>query len=449
MKEKEKESPLSQISLRSRLWLAFTFATFFPAAILFYYVVNVEVIPLATFGVLCFIILLGWWFIFDAFSSIEKIYVKSHHAISGTETLEAHPHKEVKNEVESLDIIFNTLSSKVKENMEELKEVTSKTEVLNRAISQKVNILSLILHTNILFSKGEGEENIFQLLSDRLKVVLNVNMVVTLLEKENFEGYSYFSSGGDHERINKVLESAHAGKFSQIQQKEVLDRDHPESRCSFLAEILECKNVFIHPLISREHIVGFLVAGAAMDDFAFSSDAYEVVELFSHYMGVVWEHQHLSRRVEDLETIDPLTGIYNEKFFITRLDEEINRASAYQRPCGVFVMELSNYEQCEEEIGVIELERVLKKIVRIVKENVRPIDILGRIKENQIGVIFIEKNKRQSSSLGQKISEDVYAFLKNSEMLTPRFTIAIAENPVDGTNAIQLFECIKSQCERG
>ena len=211
-----------------------------------------------------------------------------------------------------------------------------------------------------------------------------------------------------------------------------------------MQNIINAKNIIVNPVSLRDRVIGFIIAGNRDDDFAFSDEDCQIIELFARNTGIIWEHQLLAKRVEDLEIKDPLTGIYNEKFFFVRLQEEINRASIYQRPCAFLVIEITNGMDYEHKFGMIELERILKKAVSIFKNNIRPIDILGRIQENKIGVILIERSKRQSHYIGTQLKEALSDSFKDSEKLPVRFSFAVAENPIDGTTPDQLFERIQS-----
>lgn len=172
----------------------------------------------------------------------------------------------------------------------------------------------------------------------------------------------------------------------------------------------------------------------------------------------------LTKKVGDLEIIDPLTGLYNEKVFLAKLEEEIKRATVYQRPCGLLAAEINNYKAYEEgteaqnskgtkvkrkieyvheeDKAVAQGEKFLKKTIEVLKDNVRDIDILGRIQDNKIGIILIERNKRQCLETVRKLKEALSIGFKDSGQLTLQISFAVAENPLDGKNAAQLLEAI-------
>jgi diguanylate cyclase (GGDEF)-like protein len=435
-------SSLSKISLKRRLWLAFTFATFFPAAILLNCLISMYAVTAPVIFVVVAAVILGWWFIFDVFKKIIKLDNVSRNTVKSIK-----PGGEMfgsSSEIERLDAIFHTLSAKVKESVEELKEVSNKTEELNREISQKVDVFSCILQANILFSKGNPASDVFHFLTERLRVILNASCVVSFLKKEETGGYAFFNSGADSGMVIQMMRHKEFD-FSVLDSPKIIDKDHPLEGFSFIGEFLASKNILINPLYLKEEVIGYVLVGSSSQDYVFNPEAIEIVELFSRNLSIVWEHERLSRKVEDLEMVDPLTGAYNSKFFFNRLDEEIKRAMAYQRPCGFLVIDLANFEQYRSQLGEMEVEKMIKKIVGLLRSNVRPIDILGRLEDNRIGIILIERNRRQTQYFGVKLRESIANFLSEHWDLPPVLSLAIAETPLNGTNAAELFSAVNEQ----
>jgi diguanylate cyclase (GGDEF)-like protein len=435
-------SPLKRISLKRRLWLAFTFATFFPAAILLYYLTNLYEVGGPVVFVIVFVIILGWWFIFEVFNKIIKLDSESRTVVKNIK-----PGGEIlgqSNEIERLDAIFHTLSAKVRESVEELKVVSSKTEELNREISRKVDVFSCILQANILFSKGNSSGDVFHFLTERLRVILDVSCVVSFLKKEETGGYTFFNAGADSEQVVQMMRHKEFN-FASLNSPKIIDKNNQLEDFSFIGGFIGSKTILINPLYLKEEIIGYVLVGSSSEDYVFTPEAKEIVELFSRNLSIVWEHERLSRKVEDLEMVDPLTGAYNSKFFITRMDEEIKRAMTYQRPCGLLIIELVNFEQYRVQLGEMEVEKMIKKLAGLLRSNVRPIDILGRVDDNRMGIILIERNRRQSHYFGIKLREAMANFLRENWEPSPVLSLAVAETPLNGTSAAELFNAAGEQ----
>ena len=431
-----RKDSLSKINLKKRLWIAFSFATFSPLAILVYYLINFKTLSWLAILVIGFVIFVGWWFIFNAFSSILKIQNKSFKTLESIEEVQKLKEIEIENEVERLDMVFNILSSKVKENVEELKKVSFKTEELNKAITQKVNIFSTILQAHMLFSQGISIQDILQFLVDRLKEIIDMKIIIAFFQKKT-DIFDYFSCGISPAKVDILLDKEDFKMILRERRKEIIDKIHSKEKFTFHKDILDLRNILIFPIRSSKDNVGVILVGNSRENFSFSSEDCEIVELFAHYMGILWEHNLLSEKIQDLEIYDSLTGVYNEKFLLERLEEEIKRAITYRRPCGFILFRIDNYYNFQKELGLVEAEKVFKKIVNEIKNNIRPIDIIGRVGEDKIGVILIEKNKRQSKGVASFLKEKISSLEENRLDIS----FAIAETPLDGETAFQLFKC--------
>jgi len=170
---------------------------------------------------------------------------------------------------------------------------------------------------------------------------------------------------------------------------------------------LSMKNIAFAPIDNKGRIIGMIGVGNNEDEFSFSKDDLEMLGLFAQNVILIWQHERFSEKIEKLEIIDYLTGLYNEKLIRTRLDEEIKRSTVYQRPCGFIELEIINYNDFRSEHGMIEAEKLLKTIAKTFKSVLRPVDIAGRTGPNKLGAILIESNKRQSQEIGEKIKNNL------------------------------------------
>jgi diguanylate cyclase (GGDEF)-like protein len=280
---------------------------------------------------------------------------------------------------------------------------------------------------------------VFQFISERLREIIKANAVLVFLRKENCEQYNVFFSGTDDIKIKAIFQSKDFDNFLKTTSRRIIDQKHYNECPGFLKDILLFKNLIIEPVYLREQIIGFVVSGNVLNDFVFSRDDYEVIEFFCRNLAIVWEHERLSKRVEDLENEDPLTGIYNERFFMSRLKEEIQRAGIYQRPCGLLTVRIVERGSREKKIEIIALEKILKRAVGIFKTKLRPIDIMARTKENELMIILIEKSKRQCWELVRELKELIRREFNDHSPIAGQFIFGVAESPVDGVIAADLL----------
>ncbi|HTL71452.1 MAG TPA: diguanylate cyclase [Candidatus Eisenbacteria bacterium] len=154
--------------------------------------------------------------------------------------------------------------------------------------------------------------------------------------------------------------------------------------------------------------------------------ADEIEELSESLKTISTNAKELLERVEKLSQRDKLTGLYNASYIRERLQEEIQRAVHFQRPCSFAYFILGSPE------GGAVSEETLKAVAEVLGAHLTQFDRAARIKRNEFALIFPDKNKKKT----------IEAVLKIKASLgegAPPVSIGISENPLDGTSGQELF----------
>ncbi|MBU2102443.1 MAG: diguanylate cyclase [Candidatus Omnitrophota bacterium] len=425
---------IQSLSLKRKIFVAVSLVTFIPLIVLLFYPSGPRVaIHIKMIAVV--LIALGWWIVSQVFSSIIKMYQTTKKTL---ETIGETP-PSVANEVESLEAIMGILSSKVKTEFAQLKELSQKTDELNREISKKVFVLSTILQANDLGSKETPAEEVIQFLMQRLKQIMNMAVVACCLKNEGADQMHVLVALGCEPSVIDAAIEPSGQELKALIHILLFDTCNKLPLLAVMAEALGLRSLAVSPVIAKSHSLGCILVGNVSEDFTFSADEIDMLNLIAQNIAIVWEHKRLRTRVEELEVFDYLTGLYNERFMAKRLDEEIKRALTYQRPCGFLLMEIVNYGEYQRQHGAIEAEKLLKKISKIFKDTMRTVDIVGRTDTNALAAILIERNKRQSQEMARQVKEKI----------TPLFAdvtiqCAVTENPIDGTTAQSIMSAAQS-----
>lgn len=385
------------------------------------------------------IIFCGWIVILDLLLlHMLKIHVKSQAAIEKMQANGMLEEPQIKSGVESLESVFNTLSSKVKESFDELKGMSEKIETLNAQLAKKMNALLAIMQIHEIFTSGRKEEEIFQFILVKLQEMLKLNKLILVMETSKKDFNFTMSANEPNKDPAKPFSQDELSAMAEINGVVLIDNKNNTRDFDFIKNSLKLQNIFVAPLQLRDEIVGFLTGGNSLNDFIFSKEDLDLINIFSKNIVLLWEHKKLARAVEGLEIYDPLTGLYNKKHLQTRLDEEINRAAMYQRPCGLLIAEAANLDQLKNQGGAIEVEKLVKHAAKIFKEALRPIDIAARLQENQFAAILIERNKRQCQVTVKKVKEVLDESFKN-EKYKIEFRFSAGETPIDGRSSEELL----------
>lgn len=116
------------------------------------------------------------------------------------------------------------------------------------------------------------------------------------------------------------------------------------------------------------------------------------------------EKNELLKKIEDLKDeleknriLDELTGLYNSEFFTKRLQEEILRSKRYRRQFSILLIDIDRFEKIFENYGASEEESILRIIAEKLKNNLRKVDIIGKLKNSNQFIILLPETPLQGA----------------------------------------------------
>lgn len=87
---------------------------------------------------------------------------------------------------------------------------------------------------------------------------------------------------------------------------------------------------------------------------------------------------------------DPLTGLYNRRFFDEALAQQIETARRYSRELSLVLFDLDRFKETNDTRGHEAGDRVLKTFAQLLQKTVRKADIICRIGGDEFAVILPE-----------------------------------------------------------
>ncbi|WP_297447107.1 GGDEF domain-containing protein [Desulfurobacterium sp.] len=122
------------------------------------------------------------------------------------------------------------------------------------------------------------------------------------------------------------------------------------------------------------------------------------------YSKVLEEHELILQR---LATKDMLTGAYNRWKFLEDFESEFERARRYNYPISLIMFDIDHFKKVNDTYGHDAGDRVLKKIAKIVKDNIRKLDTLVRWGGEEF-IIFLPNTKKEGAAvLAEKIRQKI------------------------------------------
>ncbi|MFA4842918.1 MAG: diguanylate cyclase [Candidatus Omnitrophota bacterium] len=446
----------AKASLKYKLKISFYLMSILPLLICIYLVSNyifprvgVKADVAISVAISVFIAGIGFFVIKQVFDRILSVSTEAKLIAAGDITRKISVSEA--DEVTDLGEALNQLTGRIRSNMDELKSYSERTTEINLEIQKRVLVLSSLLQISSLIAQGARLEDILKLTTGKARLLASSDVAYLLSREESQEAFTMkIAEGIDAGNLLKVTLKPEDGLFSKFvksPQPFVIDKENrlPQNLALNLDEKFGLKNTLAIPIFLRGRITAVLGIGNAQGGFSYNKQDLELLDIFAKQVAIAIENDILVHRVEKLEIKDALTGLYNEAFIRSRLQEEIKRAITYQRPCAFIVFDIDNFKQFHEAFGSIQAEAALKKMASLIRDSVTEIDRVARIGDDAFAVVLPEKNKRQAQSTAEDIRKKI-AFAFNEEQdQKKRLTVsgAISENPLDGIEAEELISKAK------
>jgi diguanylate cyclase (GGDEF)-like protein len=200
------------------------------------------------------------------------------------------------------------------------------------------------------------------------------------------------------------------------------------------------------PLKMESKVVGVINISDKITGEVFSEDDLNIILSFSNYASIALEREAYYSLSEELKTIsmtDSLTGLFNRRYFLQRLMEEVERVKRHNECFVIFIVDIDNFKAFNDKYGHLAGDEILKSTSRSLREAVRAIDVVSRIGGEEFGVILPRTNKEDSFIIADRIRKSVERLRLPEEKFAIKegltVSIGMSEYPYDAENAEELI----------
>ncbi len=129
------------------------------------------------------------------------------------------------------------------------------------------------------------------------------------------------------------------------------------------------------PLQFGDSIFGILCAVNAR---GFSETEVDLFEMTAAHMSTFQALNNLIEKRRQEAMIDLLTGVWNRRYIMSRLEEETGRPMTPERPGCVAIADMGNFKGINDRYGHLMGDEVLRKTAASLRDNLRDGDMIGR-----------------------------------------------------------------------
>lgn len=205
---------------------------------------------------------------------------------------------------------------------------------------------------------------------------------------------------------------------------------------AFLRASNDIESEICVPLLKDDQVLGVINVEAAPGHPLTDQDVALLTVLRGPILIAI-ENAHLHSKVKQLALTDGLTGLYNRRAFDEMLESEIERASRYQHPLTLVIIDMDNFKDYNDLWGHPAGDERLESVADLLHSNLRSPDIVARYGGEEFAMILPNTTKSSALVLAERLrvtAEACAAKKDDSSGPIPGYTFSmgIATFPDDG-----------------
>ncbi len=158
----------------------------------------------------------------------------------------------------------------------------------------------------------------------------------------------------------------------------------------------EALNLMILPLTFQEEAFGYI---------AFDTGNLEPCATVARQLASAFKTSRLHKQVTELSLKDPLTGIYNRRYFDLFLTNEANRSARLGNDLTIIMLDIDRFKKYNDTFGHPAGDKVLQALALCIKEGRRSTDVAARIGGEEFALILPGTNLEGARIVAERIQE--------------------------------------------
>ncbi len=316
------------------------------------------------------------------------------------------PFEELEDVIKTVDRTIEKLYLKF-QNEQLLDELELKNDALvqlNARIAKEKEEVVLI---NNLMSQLALAKEINAVIESYLK---NVNSLIgkPVVFMKHLPSYSSLvvshASGIEHENLRRIGIS-----FKEDDPKVYMESlKNPQAMSKLMhlmKEVFGVDSFLALPLETSDGMAGTIVVFDKIEDVSIR----RLYESFHQIFKVFYSSALLQQKIHDMAIKDPLTGLYNRRYFNERLEAEISRSRRTRHPVSLIYMDIDNFKNYNDLNGHPMGDVLLRMVSTVLMKTSRKNDIVARIGGEEFVVVLPHTDKEGAAIKAEKLRRTLWA----------------------------------------
>jgi diguanylate cyclase (GGDEF)-like protein len=135
--------------------------------------------------------------------------------------------------------------------------------------------------------------------------------------------------------------------------------------------------------------------------------------------------QQANKQLQSLSRTDHLTGLFNRGYWELRLIHEFKRYDRYEQSSSLIMLDIDHFKKINDKYGHTIGDEAIRGVSRVIKEQVRDLDIAGRYGGEEFGIVLSNTNGDGACVFAERLRSAIERLTIYTEGHEIKFTVSL------------------------
>ena len=150
-----------------------------------------------------------------------------------------------------------------------------------------------------------------------------------------------------------------------------------------------------------------------LDDQPFSRDDLSALRTLTAPAALALSRERARRSADELAraaVTDPLSGLFNRRYFRERLEEELDSARRHNTTVALLMIDIDNFKSINDRFGHLTGDLVIRGVGDILKRSVRKFDLCTRYGGEEFAIVMPGSGPENAVPVAERIRQRIEDF---------------------------------------
>lgn len=322
-------------------------------------------------------------------------------------------------------------------------------EALNRRLRARIYKLQNMVDVSFQLNADLSEERIIRTYLLNMFGLISMKSMAILVSDSPYSNlFKTIYSQGFSEQETKQLQIRKTDPFIDVlvRRAPVTSETRLEKNAGsdYMLKVRSFGGRMITPIVHRAARLGLVIVGGKHNGKPYSDIEREMFVLLTNSLAVALANARIYREMERISLTDPLTGLFNRRYFENNLKSEVARARRFNHPLSLVMLDVDHFKNYNDKLGHSTGDMLLRDLASVMTKTVRSSDIIARYGGEEFCVVLPEISKDGAITFSERLRDIIftYPFSKREIQPTGRVTVSlgVATYPSDTQQIQELVE---------